>query len=82
VQKKVDGRGCAWVSLDGATRFKLGQGESVIVTGSDSNMKFVTQAQDDLTDLWIQRLKNMFNWNIRDSLKPITKKNLAYTSTN
>jgi NAD+ kinase len=23
VQKKVDGRGCAWVSLDGATRFKL-----------------------------------------------------------
>lgn len=37
-------------------------------------MRFVTQQQDDLTDLWVQRLKNMFNWNIRDSLKPIMKK--------
>ena len=36
-------------------------------------MKFVTKTSDNLTDLWIQRLKNMFNWNIRDSLKPIKK---------
>ena len=51
--KKIDGRGCAWVSLDGATRFKLDQGESVIVTGSYFPMKFVTQSSDNLTDLWI-----------------------------
>lgn len=80
VQKKVDGRGCAWVSLDGATRFKLDQGESIIVTGSEKDMRFVTQQQDDLTDLWVQRLKNMFNWNIRDSMKQIKKNSVAYTS--
>jgi len=50
--KIVDGRSAAWVSLDGATRFKLQEGESVIVRGSANPLMMVTLKSDNLTDLW------------------------------
>ena len=34
LSKSVDHRSAAWVSLDGATRFKLEQGEAIIIQGS------------------------------------------------
>ena len=34
LKKPEDGRSGAWVSLDGATRFKMNDGESLIVNGS------------------------------------------------
>jgi NAD kinase len=73
VQKVNDNRGPAWVSLDGATRFKLEDGESLVMTGSKHPLKFITKGTDNLTDLWIQRLKNGFNWNVRDEFKPFKK---------
>ena len=73
IRKPEDNRGTAWVSLDGATRFELQQGESVVIQGSEAPMQFVTIASDNLTDLWVQRLTNMFNWNMRENLKPLKK---------
>lgn len=52
IQKPKDGRTAAWVALDGATRFKLSDGEAVEIRGSDYQLKFVTSKQDNLTDLW------------------------------
>lgn len=34
IEKVIDGRNSAWVSLDGANRFKLDDGESIIVSSS------------------------------------------------
>ena len=50
--KPKDGRTAAWVSLDGATRFKLEDGESVVIQGSNFPMNMVTLKSDNLTDLW------------------------------
>ena len=40
------------MSLDGANRIKLEDGESIEITGSASPMQMVTNASDNLTDLW------------------------------
>lgn len=61
----MDGRSAAWVSLDGATRFKLGDGESVNVSGASQKLEMVTLKSDNLTDLWAQRLTKLFGWNTR-----------------
>jgi NAD kinase len=34
LRKPKDGRSAAWVSLDGATRFMLEDGETIVVSGS------------------------------------------------
>ena len=35
IEKVQDGRNSAWVSLDGANRFKLLDGESIVISGSE-----------------------------------------------
>jgi len=52
LKKPVDGRSGAWVSLDGATRFKLKEGEQIIVNSSVHPLQMVTLKSDNLTDLW------------------------------
>ena len=52
LKKPKDGRSAAWLSLDGATRCKLEEGEEVIVRGSKHSLSFVTLKSDNLTDLW------------------------------
>ena len=52
VEKVKNNRNSAWVSLDGANRIKLEDGESIEITGSASPMQMVTNASDNLTDLW------------------------------
>lgn len=74
LKKPQDGRSAAWVSLDGATRFKLEDGESILVQGSAHYLDMVTLKSDNLTDLWSQRLTKMFGWNIREMNKPLEKK--------
>lgn len=74
LEKPKDGRTAAWVSLDGATRFKLEDGESVVIQGSNFPLNMVTLKSDNLTDLWAQRLTKMFGWNQRESMiKPLIK---------
>jgi len=74
LKKPVDGRSQAWVSLDGATRFRLQEGESIEVQGSVHPLQMVTLKNDNLTDLWAQRLRKHFSWNIRESNKPLQKR--------
>jgi len=52
VEKVIDGRNAAWVSLDGANRFRLEEGESILVSGSENPLTMVTLKSDNLTDLW------------------------------
>lgn len=52
IKKPMDNRNSAWVALDGGTRFELGQGEEIIVSGSESNIGMVINRTDNLTDLW------------------------------
>ena len=52
VEKYKDNRNPAWVSLDGANRFILKDGESIIIEGSQFPLMFVTLKSDNLTDLW------------------------------
>lgn len=73
VEKYVDNRSPAWVSLDGANRFLLKDGESIIVEGSQHPLTFVTLKTDNLTDLWSQRLVKFFGWNTRETHKILTK---------
>jgi len=73
LKKSQDNRTAAWVSLDGATRFKLEEGESIEIIGSKYPLQMVTLAKDNLTDLWTQRLTKMFSWNMRNSNKPLEK---------
>lgn len=70
----MDGRSAAWVSLDGATRFMLHEGESIMVQGSAHPLQMVTLKSDNLTDLWAQRLTKLFGWNIRETNKPLEKR--------
>lgn len=66
IEKVRDNRSPAWVSLDGANRFLLRDGESIIVQGSQFPLMFVTLKTDNLTDLWSQRLIKFFGWNTRE----------------
>ena len=52
IEKVIDGRNSAWVSLDGANRFKLNEGESILISGSEHPLSMVTLKSDNLTDLW------------------------------
>ncbi len=68
------------MSLDGATRFKMEEGESIVVKGSVHPLQMVTLKSDNLTDLWAQRLTKLFGWNTRDQNKPLEKKKLSSES--
>ncbi len=61
LRKPKDNRNSAWVSLDGANRFELKDDEEVVICGSSSNISFVVNPTDNLTDLWGQRLQHMLN---------------------
>jgi len=74
IEKSQDNRTPAWVSLDGANRFQLLDGESIIVEGSEHPLRMVTLKTDNLTDLWAQRLVKFFGWNTRQQNKPLQKK--------
>ena len=74
LKKPDDNRNSAWVSLDGATRFELGDAENFEVKGSQSCISMVVNPSDNLTELWGQRLVKMLNWNERKQMKPLTKK--------
>ena len=52
VAKYKDNRNPAFVGFDGANRFVLQDGESIIVEGSQYPLLFVTLKTDNLTDLW------------------------------
>ena len=77
LKKPADNRNTAWVSLDGATRFELDQDEELVVEGSESALSLVVNPTDNLTDLWSQRLVNLFNWNKRETLRPLQKKSVG-----
>jgi NAD kinase len=76
IKKPEDNRSSAWVSLDGATRFELKDGEELEIEGSECNLSFVVNPTDNIMDLWGQRLANKLNWNQRNTQKPLQKKNL------
>jgi len=59
--------------MDGATRFEVEENESITISGSHIAMNMVVNPTDNLTDLWGQRLVNMFNWNKREQMKPLQK---------
>ena len=73
IKKPQDNRNTAWVSMDGATRFEVEENESITISGSHIAMNMVVNPTDNLTDLWGQRLVNMFNWNKREQMKPLQK---------
>ena len=77
IEKVKDNRGSAWVSLDGANRFRLGDGESIMVSGAPDFLNLVILKSDNLTDLWAQRLVKFFGWNTREQNKPLMKKSQA-----
>lgn len=74
LKKPKDNRNTAWVSLDGATRFELQDGEELKISGSAATLSMVVNQTDNLIDLWGQRLQNMFNWNLRKEMRPLQKK--------
>lgn len=78
IEKVIDGRNAAWVSLDGANRFKLNEGESILVSGSENPLSMVTLKSDNLTDLWAQRLVKFFGWNTREQNKQLFKKSSQF----
>ena len=74
VEKIADGRNSAWVSLDGANRLKLEEGESILISGAEHPLQMVTLKSDNLTDLWGQRLVKFFGWNTREQNKVLNKR--------
>lgn len=73
IRKPMDNRSSAWVSLDGAQRFVLGDGDEIKVQGSVHTLKMVIGQTNNMMTLWSQRLINMLNWNRREQMKPLTK---------
>jgi NAD kinase len=73
LKKPEDGRNSAWVSLDGATRFELSNGEIIKIKTSKFRVGFITNPTDNLTNLWSLRLTKLLNWNRRPNLKPLKK---------
>jgi len=78
IEKVRDGRNSGWVALDGANRFRLADGESISISGSQSYLSMVTLKSDNLTDLWAQRLVKFFGWNTREQNKPLNKRTSQY----
>ena len=81
LRKPNDGRNSAWISLDGATRFELKDGESLTVKASKHAVAFVTDPADNLIDIWAQRLTKLLNWNVRPYMKPLKKKEISNSSS-
>lgn len=77
LRKPMDNRNQAWVSLDGATRFELGEDEEFKIEPSASSLSLVVNPADNLTDLWGQRLVKMLNWNDRQQMKALKKPKLC-----
>lgn len=73
LKKPRDGRSSAWVSLDGATRFQLQDGEEVSIKATEKSVAFVTNPTENLTALWSTRLTELLKWNARPYLKTLKK---------
>jgi len=70
--KPNDGRTSAWVSMDGATRFELPGGESLLIEASKNALAFVTEpskVHKHDGSQWSRKLTKLLNWNVRDSMK-------------
>jgi len=66
--KPNDGRTSAWVSMDGATRFELPCGESLLIEASKNALAFVTEPNPKYRpegSLWSRKLTRLLNWNVR-----------------
>lgn len=74
--KPDDGRTSAWVSLDGATRFELKSGESLVVRASKNAVAFVTDPVEDITAVWSCKLTRLLNWNVRKTMKSLKRKDI------
>lgn len=66
LRKPKDNRNSAWVSLDGATRFELRDGEEINIDASDAKLAMVINETNDMMNLWSRRLVHMLNWNQRE----------------
>lgn len=73
--KPDDGRCSAWVSMDGATRFELKNGESLIIKASKNAVAFVCGPVEDMNSAWSIKLTKLLNWNVRQQMKQLTNKN-------
>ena len=75
--KPDDGRTSAWVSMDGATRFELTCGESLLIEASKYSLAFVTQPQNKESPehMWSKKLTKLLNWNVRPKMKQLKMKN-------
>lgn len=62
LRKPEDNRNSAWVSLDGATRFELRDGEELHMEAADSKLAMVVDG-NKLMEKWGNRLVEMLNWN-------------------
>jgi NAD+ kinase len=65
IKKPKDGRGSAWVSLDGATRFELKEGQYVTIGASEHPITFIKDPTESNIEVWAQRLTKLLNWNTR-----------------
>jgi NAD kinase len=65
IRKVQNGRGSAWVSLDGATRFELKEGEEIQIQATDNTISFVVDPTENLTEAWSRRLTEELGWNAR-----------------
>jgi NAD kinase len=63
--KPKDNRTSAWVSLDGATRFELYQGETLEIKASEHALAFVTDPKEDIAKTWQKKLTKLLGWNVR-----------------
>ena len=73
LQKKNDFRNAPWVSLDGATRFQMENGEAIQIKVSQHSIGIITDPQENMTNLWSKRLTELLKWNNRLPLKPLSK---------
>lgn len=62
LRKPKDNRNSAWVSLDGATRFELRDGEELHLEAADTKMSMIVDSSE-LMKQWGQRLVQLLNWN-------------------
>ena len=73
LRKPNDNRSTAWVSLDGATRFELQDGEELILEAADDKVHMIVDTNNPM-ELWSKRLVKLMHWNNRQTQKAFTKK--------
>lgn len=73
LRKPEDNRNSAWVSLDGATRFELRDGEEFHLEAADTKLSMIVDT-NELMNLWGQRLVQLLNWNQRQPQKAFTRR--------